>query len=94
MADAKELALARTQALKSGDHRAALEALRDVLADSLKDAGDNVKAQIAAQLRAVLSELAALPAVERTEVDDLTERRKTRRSRTDAELRTRQKRGA
>jgi hypothetical protein len=72
----------------------ALEALRDSLADALVKADSNVIAQIAARLQAVLTELAALPAVERTEVDDLTERRKTRRSRTDAELRTRQKRGA
>jgi hypothetical protein len=81
-------------ALKSGNHRVALEALRDSLADALVKADSNVIAQIAARLQAVLTELAALPAVERTEVDDLTERRKTRRSRTDAELRTRQKRGA
>jgi hypothetical protein len=94
MADAEELAQARTGALKSGDHRVALEALRDTLADALMEADPNVIAQVAARLQAVLTELAALPAVERTEVDDLIERRKARRARTDAELRARQQRGA
>jgi hypothetical protein len=40
--------------------------------------------QYAARLQAVLSELASLPSVERTDVDDLVERRKARRASTDA----------
>tara|TARA_R110000868_G_scaffold11803_3_gene57606 strand:- start:1566 stop:1793 length:228 start_codon:yes stop_codon:yes gene_type:complete len=47
--------------LKSDDHRKALEAMRDILADHLRVADPNVSAQIAARLQSVLSELAALP---------------------------------
>jgi hypothetical protein len=92
MADLPDAGFA--EKVKSGDQRMALEAMRDKLADSMAKADPNVIAQIAARLQAVLTELAALPAVERTEVDDLIERRKARRARTDAELRARQQRGA
>jgi hypothetical protein len=92
MADLPDAGFA--EKVKSGDQRTALEAMRDRLAEDMDGAGQNVVAQIAAQLRAVLTELAALPAVERTEVDDLIERRKARRARTDAEWRARQQRGA
>lgn len=50
------------KALTSGDHRQALEALRDVLAGHLLIAEPNVSAQIAGRLQAVLTELAAMPA--------------------------------
>jgi hypothetical protein len=82
------------EALKSGDHRASLEALRDQLAEGMALAEPNVIPQYAARLQAVLSELAGMPTVERTAVDDLVERRKARRAATDAKLRTKQKRGA
>jgi hypothetical protein len=47
--------------LKSDDHRAALTALRDILADSIRTADPNVVPQVAARLQAVLAEIAALP---------------------------------
>jgi hypothetical protein len=80
--------------LKAGDHRASLEALRDRLAESMDDADPNVVPQFAARLQAVLSELAGLPTVEKSEVDELVERRKARRAATDAKLRAKQRRGA
>jgi len=83
-----------TETLRSGDHRASLEALRDLLAEQMGMADPNVVPQYAARLQAVLAELAALPALERTEVDDLVERRKARRAEADAKLRAKQRRGA
>jgi hypothetical protein len=80
--------------LKAGDHRASLEALRDKLAEEMEDADANVVPQFAARLQAVLAELAGLPVKERTEVDELVERRKARRAATDAQLRAKQRRGA
>ena len=80
--------------LKAGDHRASLEALRDELAVGMTEADPNVKPQYAARLQAVLTELAAMPPVEKSDVDDLVERRKARRAATDAELRARRERGA
>lgn len=79
--------------LKAGDRRASLEALRDHLAEKMEKADPNVVPQFAARIQAVLSDLAALPAVERTEVDDLVERRKARRAAADAKLRAK-RRGA
>jgi hypothetical protein len=81
-------------ALKSDDHRAALEELRDLLADSLRSADDNVRAQIAAQYRNTIAELAALPNREKSEADELVERRKARRAGTDAKQRAKQRRGS
>ena len=49
----------RTAAAKS--HRAALEALRDTLAEKLDTTEAQIHAQLAAQYRATLSELAAMP---------------------------------
>jgi hypothetical protein len=83
-----------TETLRSGDHRASLEALRDLLAEQMGMADPNVVPQYAARLQAVLAELAALPALERTEVDDLVDRRKARRAAADAKLRAKQRRGA
>lgn len=80
--------------LKSGDHRKSLEALRNDLAESMADADPNVKPQYAARIQAVLEALAALPSVEKSDVDDLVERRKARRASTDAKLRAKQRRGA
>jgi hypothetical protein len=83
-----------TEALESGDHRRSLEALRSKLAEQMEQADPNVVPQYAARLQAVLSELASLPSVERTDVDDLVERRKARRASTDASQRAKQRRGA
>jgi hypothetical protein len=80
--------------LKSGDHRASLEALRDELAEKMAKADPNVVPQFAARLQAVLAELAGLPAKERTDVDELVERRKARRAAANAQLRAKQRRGA
>lgn len=72
-------------ALKSDDHRAALEALRDLLAEDLaaaRRAGTGTVAQIAAQYRATLAELAALPPSDRQRdtVDELKAARAKRRA--------------
>jgi hypothetical protein len=82
------------QILKTGDHRASLEALRDELAVGMGEADPNVKPQYAARLQAVLTELAAMPSGEKSDVDDLVERRKARRAATDAQMRARRERGA
>jgi hypothetical protein len=68
-------------AVKVGQ-REGLEAMRDSLAAALDVADPAVKAQIAGQLRAVIKDLAALPAVE-VEVsasDQLRARREARRN--------------
>ena len=80
--------------LKAGNHRKSLEALRDALAEGMAAADPNVIPQYAARLQAVLAEIAALPSTEKSEVDDLVERRKARRSATDAKMRAKQQRGA
>lgn len=68
-------------AAASGDQRVALEALRDRLARDLDVAPPQVSAQLAAQLRATLAELAALPAPEtKSVVDDIAARRAARRA--------------
>src|SRR5687767_1098560 len=82
------------QVLKAGDHRASLEALRDELATGMAAADPNVKPQYAARLQAVLSELAGMPSAEKSDVDDLVDRRAARRAATDAAMRARQRRGA
>ena len=68
----------------SGDQRRALEALRDRLAseiDRADEKGVAVLAQIAAQLRAVLKELAGLPEAKAvSKADELAARRKARRA--------------
>ena len=67
----------------SGDHRRALEALRDRLAADLDVAPPTVSAQLAAQLRATLAEIAGLPVVvSGSVVDDLIARRKARGAKT------------
>lgn len=68
-------------AAASGDQRVALEALRDRLARDLDVAPPQVSAQLAAQLRATLADLAALPAPEtKSVVDDIAARRAARRA--------------
>ena len=49
------------EAAASGDHRKALETLRDTLATMLDTTEAQIHAQLAAQYRAVLAELAAMP---------------------------------
>lgn len=69
--------------IKSGDHRKALVALRDILADHLAIAEPSVSAQIAGRLQAVLNEIAALPGeVNMSTTDQLRAKRDQRRSTT------------
>src|SRR5690349_3828652 len=70
------------EACASGDQRAALEALRDELAKALVDGSAGTVAQTAAQLRACITEIAALPRPEVDDVDDLRARRAARRAET------------
>jgi hypothetical protein len=63
-------------AARSGDRRAALEALRDTLASLLDTSEAQVHAQLAAQYRATLADLAALtPSASKGGVDELKSRR-------------------
>lgn len=67
--------------LKGDDHRAALTALRDILADAIRSADPNVVPQVAARLQAVLAEIAALPQpAPKSVADELREKRERRRS--------------
>jgi hypothetical protein len=66
--------------LKSSNHREALTALRDILADHMLVAEPAVSAQIAARLQAVMTELASMPSeVAATKTDQLRARRDARR---------------
>lgn len=77
------------EAAKSGDRRRALEQLRDTLAGLLDTTEAQVHAQIAAQYRARLADLAALEKRPmRTAVDELEERRQRGRITTDAATNT------
>lgn len=67
-------------AAKTGDRRKTLEAMRDKLATDMEEAPPAVVAQIAGRLSAVMAELDALPAEERSRSDELAERRKARRT--------------
>lgn len=64
------------------DHRLRLEKLRDQLADAIATTGPNVLPQLAAQYRATLADLSALPAALKTfapgSTDDLKQRRADR----------------
>jgi hypothetical protein len=69
-----------TDPLKGGDHRAALTALRDILADAIRLADANVVPQVAARLQSVLAEIAALPApTASTPTDEVRRLRERRR---------------
>jgi hypothetical protein len=73
--------LSLSAACASGDHRAALEAMRTVLAEAMEIAPAMVVAQVAARLQAVLVELSELPvAAESSASDDLVQRRALRRA--------------
>lgn len=72
--------MATADNLKSDDHRTALVAMRNILAEHLLAAEPNVSAQIAARLQSVLAALAALPAAkEMSTVDELRAKRDRRR---------------
>lgn len=66
-------------AVRSGD-RAALEAIRDRLAEELASPECFGVAGIARELRAVLADLAALPVAKGSVVDELDEKRRARRA--------------
>ncbi|GIH98102.1 hypothetical protein [Planobispora takensis] len=67
-------------AVRSGDRRASLEAIRDRLAAELVEADGKNAASIAKELRATLAELDALPGGEESKLDDLAARRAARRA--------------
>lgn len=69
-----------SEAAASGDVRAVLEAMRDDLAVKLERAEPAVAAQLAGQLRAIVKDLAAMPAAKVVpKRDDLRARREARR---------------
>lgn len=63
----------------SGDRRASLEALRDMLAESLVEVDPRYRAALAKQLVEVLVALDSLPRTERSRLDELADRRARRR---------------
>lgn len=69
-------------AARSNDRRRALEVLRDTLAEKLDTTESQVHAQLAAQYRATLAEIAELdaaePAQKVTVLDELASRRQDR----------------
>jgi hypothetical protein len=70
--------MSKTAAIRSGDRRAALEALRDVLWASIVECEPAQRASLAKQLREVLNDLDALPTGEVSVSDDLRARRASR----------------
>lgn len=72
--------MALSDAVGTGDLRSSLEAIRDKLATELEDAPARECAPLARQLTDVLVKLAALPAEEKSALDDLAERRATRQA--------------
>lgn len=68
-------------AAASGDRRAVLQRLRDVLAASVLEADPDKRAPLAKQLRDTVAELDALPdEKEKSTSDDLAAKRQARRS--------------
>lgn len=77
--------MSNVDAAKSGDHRRALEQVRDTLATAIDlavERGDGTVAQLAAQYRGVLAEIAGLdqaePAGEVSDLDRIRARREGR----------------
>lgn len=70
------------EAAASGNIRAALVALRDTLAEQLDMTEAQIHAQLAAQYRATLADIAALdaaqPEAKESVLDEITARRKAR----------------
>jgi hypothetical protein len=65
--------------LRTANYREQLEALRDELVVALENSPAGAKAQTAAQLRAVLKDLASLPDAKKvSKADELASRRKAR----------------
>lgn len=73
-----EKKLSLPEAAATGDTRAALEAMRDKLASEMEFAEAAIVAQISGQLVKVLAALDALPAIEKSRVDELRKRREDR----------------
>ena len=74
-------------AAQSGDRKQALEVLRDTLAAQIDDTEANVHAQLSAQYRATLAELAEIARTltkPKGSIDELKSRREDRRSTADA----------
>lgn len=72
-----------TTVIGEGNHRASLEALRDLLATNLTQAEPREVAALARQLSLVLKELDELPAEKgRSTLDDLAARRRNRGAKT------------
>jgi hypothetical protein len=74
-------------AAKTGDRKQALEVLRDTLAAQIDTTEANVHAQLSAQYRAVLVELAEIASPvskPKGSVDELKQRREDRRTTPDA----------
>jgi len=69
------------EAAKSGDRKLALQVLRDTLAEQLDTTSASIHAQLAAQYRATLAELAELDAAlspgEESELDRIRRERET-----------------
>ena len=75
------------EAAKTGDRKQALEVLRDTLADQIDTTEANVHAQLSAQYRATLAELAEIAGTltkPKGSIDELRSRREDRRSTADA----------
>jgi len=66
--------------VKGNDLRLSLEALRDELAAAMDEANPAIKAQLAGRLQAVLTQLDAMPAQQRSMVDELGAKRADRES--------------
>lgn len=68
-------------AVRSGDRRASLEAIRDQLAATLAEADAQQVASLAKELRAVITELDSMPRTrEGSKSDELAAKRATRRA--------------
>lgn len=68
------------KAVQSGDDRKSLIAIRDVLAKRLDEAEPRESAAIARQLVDVIGRIRMLPGEEKSDLDDLADRRKKRRA--------------
>lgn len=69
-----------SEAAAGGDRRAVLEALRDVLAESIGSVDEKYRAPLAKQLREVMAELDGLPVKGASAVDELASKRRRRKS--------------
>lgn len=72
--------LPNLDAARSGDRRHALEVLRDTLAEQLDTTTASIHAQLAAQYRATLAELAEMVPAEKVTLDDALAARRASRT--------------